>query len=76
MNWLPGPPPDTTGLFLVVLDTLKVRKRHAVAGSEYAGDPVCVLWLGSKGWDTMRRTRVDADLVVRYVAVAPSARAT
>lgn len=70
MKWHRGSPDtDAHGLFLMVLDVRSVRRRYAVAGADYAGDPVCVLWLGSFGRDTMRQTRVDADMVIRYAEV-------
>lgn len=68
MKWLPGAPPDAYGLFLVQLDAAVLRKRFAI-GLGYDGDPVCVRWVGDRGRDTMRGTRIDGDLVVSHVAI-------
>ncbi len=70
MKWKPGPPPtDSYGVFLVILDEKAVRARFAASGVEYAGEAVCVKWWGSRGKDTLRQTRVDADLVLEHFAV-------
>jgi len=72
MKWLTGSPDsDQHGLYLMVLDVRAVRRRYAVAGQDYAGEPVAVLWLGSFGRDTLRQTRIDADLVVKHMTVKP-----
>jgi hypothetical protein len=70
VKWRPGPPPpDSYGVYLVILDEKAVRARFAASGVEYTGEPVAVHWWGHKGKDTLRQTRVDADLVLEHFAI-------
>ena len=69
MKWLDGPPPEGSfGLYLVQLDAVAVRKRFAI-GLGFDGDPVAVRWCGDKGKDTLRQTRIDADLVTKHATI-------
>ncbi len=71
MKWKPGPPPAESygAVYLVILDEKAVRARFAASGVEYTGDPVSVKWWGTRGKDTLRQTRVDADLVLEHFAI-------
>lgn len=66
MTWTDGPPPEAGGLYLVVLCPRALERRYARVLPRYESKPVAVEWLGDRGWDTLRRTRVDGDTVVRH----------